>query len=275
MQEALSRLDVEASDLRVENEHLSSDRHAAEQGLAGRAAALESTRAARTALESELASARASQATLSAALRSREHDLAGLTARLASLEELEAARADFSDAARVVLAEANGHVQQHGAVADWLEVDRRYERAVEALTGDLLQHVIVPTHAHAAAGLQLLREREAGRCGFLVVADGEPSHAPQAGRRRAPVALVRGARQRPVRFRCRRRSAARLHRRVVRRGRRCVHVRPASESPRSTATSCTAATWSSAAGVGTRAAFSRPRARSRSCVRASRPSAST
>ena len=179
VQEALSRLDVEASDLRVENEHLSSDRHAAEQGLAGRAAALESTRAARTALESELASARASQATLSAALRSREHDLAGLTARLASLEELEAARADFSDAARVVLAEANGHVQQHGAVADWLEVDRRYERAVEALTGDLLQHVIVPTHAHAAAGLQLLREREAGRCGFLVVADGEPAHVPQ------------------------------------------------------------------------------------------------
>jgi chromosome segregation protein len=165
--------------VRVENEHLSSDRQAAEQGLAGRAAALESTRAARTALESELASARASQATLSAALRSREHDLAGLTARLTSLEELEAARADFSDAARVVLAEANGHVQQHGAVADWLEVDRRYERAVEALTGDLLQHVIVPTHAHAAAGLQLLREREAGRCGFLVVADGEPSHGPQ------------------------------------------------------------------------------------------------
>jgi predicted nucleic acid-binding Zn-ribbon protein len=29
VQEALSRLDVEASDLRVENEHLSSDRHAA------------------------------------------------------------------------------------------------------------------------------------------------------------------------------------------------------------------------------------------------------
>jgi chromosome segregation ATPase len=191
-----------------------------EQGLAGRAAALESTRAARTALESELASARASQATLSAALRSREHDLAGLTARLASLEELEAARADFSDAARVVLAEANGHVQQHGAVADWLEVDRRYERAVEALTGDF-----------AAARDRADARARRGRTSAAPRTRGRPLRVPRRRRRRAlarpadrrrgaPVAFVRGARQRPVRIGCRRRSAARLHRRVVRRGRR-------------------------------------------------------
>ncbi len=54
--------------------------------------------------------------------------------------------------------QANGRVEQRGAVADYLEVDRRYERAVEALLGDLLQHVVVPTHEHAAAGVQLLRE---------------------------------------------------------------------------------------------------------------------
>jgi chromosome segregation protein len=60
-------------------------------------------------------------------------------------------------------------------VADYLEVDRRYERAVEALLGDLLQHVIVPSHEHAAAGVQLLRAQEAGRCGFLVL--GEPAGA--------------------------------------------------------------------------------------------------
>ena len=45
----------------------------------------------------------------------------------------------------------------------------RYERAVEALLGDLLQHVVVPTHGHAAAGVQLLREQQAGRCGFVVL----------------------------------------------------------------------------------------------------------
>ena len=162
VQESLSRLDVEESDLRVESERLAADRFAAEGGLSAGQANLEATRATRAALEAELAAARATQNTLGLALRSHEHELAHVTARLASLEELEAARADFTEAARVVLAQANGAVQQHGAVADWLEVDRRYERAVEVLAGDLLQHVIVPSHAHAAAGLQLLRDQGRG-----------------------------------------------------------------------------------------------------------------
>jgi hypothetical protein len=34
-------------------------------------------------------------------------------------------------------------------VADYLEVDRRYERAVEACLGELLQHVIVERHDQA------------------------------------------------------------------------------------------------------------------------------
>ncbi len=175
-QESLARLDVEETDLRVESQHLAEERLAAEQGLDAARAALQRTRESRAALEGDLATARAAQAALDQALRTREHELAALTARLTSLEELEAARAGFTDAARVVLAEANGSVQQHGAVADWLEVDRRYERAVEALAGDLLQHVVVPTHAHAAAGLELLRDQGAGRCGFVVVSD------PVAGR---------------------------------------------------------------------------------------------
>ena len=169
MQEGLSRIDVEQADLRVEVERLAADRLAAEHGVAGVHAALEATRAERASLEAGLAAARAAHTTLAQELRTREHDLAGLTGRLRSLEELEAARAGFTDAARVLLAQANGRVQQRGAVADYLEVDRRYERAVEALLGDLLQHVVVPTHEHAAAGVQLLREQQAGRCGFVVL----------------------------------------------------------------------------------------------------------
>ena len=56
-----------------------------------------------------------------------------------------------------------------GSVADYLEVDRRYERAVEASLGESLQHVVVASHAHAAAGLRLARDRNAGRVGFVVV----------------------------------------------------------------------------------------------------------
>ena len=101
-------------------------------------------------------------------MRAREHELAGLDARLKSLEELEAARAEYGDAARTVLAQANGQVGQRGAVADYLEVDAGYERAVEACLGDLLQHVIVERPEQAAAGFELVREQRAGRCGFLI-----------------------------------------------------------------------------------------------------------
>ena len=65
--------------------------------------------------------------------------------------------------------QANGRVGQMGALADVIEVEPRYERAVEACLGDLLQHVLVRRHEHAAAGLALVREKDAGRCGFVVV----------------------------------------------------------------------------------------------------------
>ena len=69
----------------------------------------------------------------------------------------------------MVLAQANGHVGQQGSVADYLEVEPKYERAVEACLGDLLQHVIVPTHRQAEAGLELIRQENVGRCGFVVL----------------------------------------------------------------------------------------------------------
>jgi chromosome segregation protein len=104
--------------------------------------------------------------------------LAAVEGRLASLEELAASRADFGDAARMVLVQANGRVGQQGAVADYLEVDSRYERAVEACLGDLLQHVIVERHDQAAAGLSLVRQQDAGRCGFVVVEPGSNGYHP-------------------------------------------------------------------------------------------------
>ena len=101
----------------------------------------------------------------------REHELAGVVARLKSLEELDAARAEYGDGARIILAESGDAVAHLGSVADYVEVDQEYERAVDASLGDLLQHVVVRTHADAAAGLQFVRERAAGRVGFIVVGD--------------------------------------------------------------------------------------------------------
>jgi chromosome segregation protein len=170
-QDALARLDIEESDLRIEAARAARERAAAEDQLAAHRGSLESALRARAALEQELMAGKGAHASLSQALREREHDVARLSARLASLEELDLARAGFTDAARAVLADASLDVQSQGAVADFIEVDRGYEKAVEALTGELLQHVVVPTHTDAARGVDILRAQGAGRCGFLVAGD--------------------------------------------------------------------------------------------------------
>jgi chromosome segregation protein len=166
--ESLSKLDVEDTDVRIESERVEADRAAAADGLRRAQGAVEATRVARVARESELASARIEHEWRARSVRSREHELAGVEARLKSLEELDAARAGYGDAPRRILAQANGQVSQQGAIADYLDVERGYERAVEACLGDLLQHVVVERPEHAAAGFQLVREAGAGRCGFLV-----------------------------------------------------------------------------------------------------------
>jgi chromosome segregation protein len=166
--EALAKLDVEFNDVRIESERVDAERSAVLDALKRAQQGLDATRIARTARESELASARIEHEWRAGQVRAREHDLAGLSARLASLEQLEAARADFSDAARAVLANANGSVNQKGAVADYIEVDTGYERAVDACLSDLLQHVVVERPEHASAGFAVVRDADAGRCGFLI-----------------------------------------------------------------------------------------------------------
>src|SRR5687768_17121993 len=176
--ETLGKLEVEEDDQRRETDKVATERAAATEALTRAHASLETVRLERAARESELATARGEHEWRARDVRMREQELAGVEARLASLEELASSRGEFGDAARMVLVQANGHVGQQGAVADYLEVDSRYERAVEACLGDLLQHVIVERHDQAAAGLSLVREHDAGRCGFVVVDPGSNGYHP-------------------------------------------------------------------------------------------------
>ncbi len=175
--ETLSKLQVETDDVRIETERVEADRRLAAEGLRQAGSAIEATRTARAAREAELATSRIEHEWRAKSVRVREHEIAGLAARLKSLEELEASRAGYGDAARAILAQANGKVNQRGAVADYLEVEAGYERAVEACLGDLLQHVIVDRPEHAAAGLQLVREQGVGRCSFLIASAVSPAEA--------------------------------------------------------------------------------------------------
>jgi chromosome segregation protein len=171
--ETLGKLAVEEDDWRRETGKVAAERAAATEARAQTQEALDAVRAQRASRETDLAAARLDHETLRRDVRQREQDLAAAEARLASLEEVAHSRAEFGDAARMLLVHADEQVNQQGAVADYLDVDPRYERAVEACLGELLQHVVVERHAQASAGLLLVREQGAGRCGFIVVGEAE------------------------------------------------------------------------------------------------------
>ncbi|HTL45975.1 MAG TPA: chromosome segregation protein SMC [Vicinamibacterales bacterium] len=174
--EQLAKLDVEGSDLQREAERAAEERAAAQDALRRAREAVEVLRIDRAARESELAVARASRESVGRDLGARERELAGISARLRSLEELDAARAEYGEGARAILAEPDQPIRHDGSVADYLDVDARYERAVDAALGDLLQHVVVPSHEDAEKGLAFVRERDAGRVGF-VINEGETTPA--------------------------------------------------------------------------------------------------
>src|SRR5687767_55777 len=165
---AASRLDLEARELSAALQAARSQRRIAADALRRAQESLDAHRIDRTAREFELSSARIEHEWRSREVRTREHDLAAMSARLKSLEEIDTHRSGFADAARMVLVSANGKVNQMGALADFIEVEPKYERAVEACLGDLLQHIIVERLEHVSAGLQLIRQENAGRCGFIV-----------------------------------------------------------------------------------------------------------
>ncbi|MCC7124608.1 MAG: chromosome segregation protein SMC [Acidobacteria bacterium] len=171
--ESEQRFEMESRELQAELDRARTERQTAGEQLRRAQDGLDAARVARAARESELASARIEHEWRARDVRSREQELAGLAARLRSLEELDAHRAGFADAARMVLVNANGTVGQMGALADFIEVEPRYERAVEACLGDLLQHVLVERIEHVSAGLRLIRQEDAGRCGFIVGRPGE------------------------------------------------------------------------------------------------------
>ena len=104
--EQLAKLDVERNDLQVEAQRAADERAAAEEAMRRSREAMESLHVERAARDSELAVARGSRESLGRDLRTREHDLAGVKGRLKSLEELDAARAEYGEGARMILAES-------------------------------------------------------------------------------------------------------------------------------------------------------------------------
>jgi chromosome segregation protein len=101
-------------------------------------------------------------------VQSERDSLAG---RLSSLEEIVATHAAFDEGVRALLARPEG-IDALGVVADSVETDSAYERAVEAFLGDRLQAVLTSSDAGAVRGIRFLEESGAGRGAFLSLAGG-------------------------------------------------------------------------------------------------------
>ncbi len=90
--------------------------------------------------------------------------------RLESLKELDHRRAYYSPAVQLVFSSDDTPRNFHfiGTLADALNVDAKWERAVEGVLGSSLQSIVVPTPDDAVRAAQWLRENNGGRASFLV-----------------------------------------------------------------------------------------------------------
>ncbi len=164
----LRKLTAEGEDVETESSRVGSAREQTAVEVTRVRERLESVRLTRADREAELASARAARETRAQEVRTRENTLASMAARLRSIEELIAAREGYSDAARLVLSHSSRSLTHLGSVADHLDADRHYERAVEASLGELVQYIVVPSAQDARAGMALAASENAGRCGFVI-----------------------------------------------------------------------------------------------------------
>ena len=167
--EELTKLEVEMADVSAERARIVDARECVDQEARRTRENLEAAKASRADHDAELASARVEREWRAREVRTREYEMASMRARLDSLEEFEASRAAYGDAARVVLAASGKHVDHLGSVADYVEVRRSDERAVEACLGDLLECIVVRSYEDALAGMALAKRKNAGRCGFVII----------------------------------------------------------------------------------------------------------
>ncbi|HVS21573.1 MAG TPA: AAA family ATPase, partial [Pyrinomonadaceae bacterium] len=89
--------------------------------------------------------------------------------RLESFKELDQRRAHYSLAVQEAFS-ANEREDFHliGTLADAMQVDERFERAVEGVFGSSLQSILVPTPDDAIRAASWLKDNQAGRATFLV-----------------------------------------------------------------------------------------------------------
>jgi chromosome segregation protein len=163
------REEVERERARIGQALQSATDRAAEVG-----ALLTQLRDERTGAAGRAAEAHAQADALAREADAHQSERDALRGRQASLEEMVATHSAFDEGVRAMLAQPEG-LTVLGVVADNVETDSAYERAVEAFMGDRLQAVLVPDTAQLLRGVRYLESSSAGRGTFLPLASARTS----------------------------------------------------------------------------------------------------
>ncbi|HEY1865689.1 MAG TPA: AAA family ATPase, partial [Candidatus Acidoferrales bacterium] len=122
--------------------------------------------------QARLATLRVEQQQATAQCESFRDSLAAARARRETLAQILNDRSYTAEAVQKLFAShagnATGDFRAVGVLADYAEVEPRYEGALEQFLRDELEYVVVETFDHARAGIALLREEVGGRATFFV-----------------------------------------------------------------------------------------------------------
>ncbi len=97
-------------------------------------------------------------------------------ARLSTLEEMERTFENLKDGAKAIMLKKGPGV--YGLIADVIETNAGYEKAVEAVMGDRLQYIIVESHREGVEAIEYLKSSSAGRGSFIPVKEARALRSP-------------------------------------------------------------------------------------------------
>ncbi len=126
--------------------------------------------------QARLAELRHNQLEAGQRLEGIRENLSAERARRTSIEQILSDRAYTADAVQKLFsvspqgnaASSDGGFRAIGLLADYAEVQEKYESAVEQFLRDELEYIVVESFDHARAGIALLRNEMGGRATFFV-----------------------------------------------------------------------------------------------------------
>jgi len=187
----LGTIDTQSADVSDEERRSAADLSRLEsvrveisERLTARQIQLNSTANERQAIETGLHDKRAEMSNSRQALERLRAEFSRVKARRDSLQDILHHRSYTTETVKrffTAVEQANTHfLQPVGVLADFLEVDSQFEKAVEEFLHDELEYVIVRNWDEAERGLELMRADLNGRATFLVEESGPNARAPES-----------------------------------------------------------------------------------------------